>query len=70
MTVIVSPPLQGVHDLNCKIKKHKPLFLSRQTYKKICLRDARATLSRDFVPTRNIDDVDDVVRQLPAEICC
>lgn len=38
------------------------------THQKICLGYPRATFSWYFVPTRNIDDVDYVVCQFPAEV--
>ncbi len=40
------------------------------TYKKICLCNAWATFSRNLVPSWHINDVDYVVCQLSAEICC
>lgn len=38
-------------------------------YKQIGLSDAGTALSRNLVPSRHVDDVDDVICQLPTEIC-
>lgn len=66
MTGAADPSLRpGFH---LKVSAHSLREIRLVDDEQVGLRDARAPFPRDLVPTRHVDHVDDIVRELPAVV--